>query len=129
MTSWRPHILFVDDEETFREVTAAVLENMGYEVTAAGEAVEALWVFASDPMVFDVAIVDQVMPDLRGTDLVRKIREIRPDLPVILYVGYVDDALRLKAKCAGIKEIAQKPLTAEELKNLVERVLGTARSG
>lgn len=80
-------VLVVDDDSLVLMNTAALLEDMGYVVTEANSAVEAL-AFFKDDTAFDLLITDQAMPNMVGTQLIERVREIVPDLPVILASGY-----------------------------------------
>ncbi len=80
-------VLVVDDDSLVLMNTAALLEDMGSVVTEANSAMEALALF-KDGSAFDLLITDQAMPGMVGTQLIEKIREIVPDLPIILTSGY-----------------------------------------
>jgi len=80
-------VLVVDDDSLVLMNTTALLEDMGYAVTEANSAAEALALF-KDGSAFDLLITDQAMPGMVGTQLIEKTREIVPDLPVILASGY-----------------------------------------
>jgi CheY-like chemotaxis protein len=80
-------VLVVDDDSLVLMNTAALLEDMGYVVTEANSAAEAL-TFFNHGSEFDLLITDQAMPGMVGTQLIEKTREIAPDLPVILASGY-----------------------------------------
>jgi PAS domain S-box-containing protein len=80
-------VLAVDDDSLVLMNTAALLEDMGYVVTEANSAAEAL-TFFNHGSEFDLLITDQAMPGMVGTQLIEKTRELVPDLPVILASGY-----------------------------------------
>jgi len=80
-------VLVVDDDSLVLMNTAALLEDMGYVVTEASSATEALAMF-KDGSAFDLLITDQAMPGMPGTQLIEKTREIVPNLPIILASGY-----------------------------------------
>jgi PAS domain S-box-containing protein len=80
-------VLVVDDDSLVLMNTAALLEDMGSVVTEANSAMEALALFKNGSA-FDLLITDQAMPGMVGTQLIEKMREIVPDLPVILASGY-----------------------------------------
>jgi PleD family two-component response regulator len=73
------HILFVDDEELILEMGKEVLESLGYKVTAARHATEALNLFRENPSRFDLVITDQTMPDLTGLNPAGKMLKLRKD--------------------------------------------------
>lgn len=117
------HILVVDDEETIVQLYQTILDQLGYKVTTFVSSEQTLEHFKSAPATYDLLITDQTMPRLTGSELVREILEIRPDMPVILCTGYSsmiseEDALR-----AGIKKYLMKPIGRFELAVSVREVL------
>jgi CheY-like chemotaxis protein len=82
-------ILVVDDDALVLANTVAMLEDLGHRVIAAGSGQEALAVLATGKA-FDLVLTDQVMPGLTGTQLADRIREERPDMPIILATGFTD---------------------------------------
>ncbi|KAF0097223.1 MAG: PAS/PAC sensor hybrid histidine kinase [Rhodospirillaceae bacterium] len=83
------HILAVDDDALILVNTAAMLEDLGHEVTIAYSGREALAALARMRRV-DLVITDQAMPGMTGTELVAAIRRERPGLPVLLATGYAE---------------------------------------
>jgi DNA-binding NtrC family response regulator len=114
-------ILLADDDADVRGITKMLLENYGHRVTATDCGQETLHVFSMNPGYFDVAILDQEMPDLKGTDVASRLIGLRPTMPVLLYTGCLDDDLVEKARKAGIKEVASKPLSIALLLELIDR--------
>ena len=123
------HILFVDDEELLMEWGQAVLERLGYTVTALTDSTEAFDLFSSDPTAFDLVILDQTMPKLTGLHLARKLLTIRNNIPIILCTGHSDIVSPEKAKAAGIKEFLMKPLGKNALAQVIRRLLDTKSEG
>ena len=83
------HILAVDDDALILVNTAAMLEDLGHEVTIAYSGREALAALARMERV-DLVITDQAMPGMTGTELVAEIRRRHPDLPILLATGYAE---------------------------------------
>jgi PAS domain S-box-containing protein len=86
-TQARGLVLLVEDEEIVRLSTADTLEELGFDVTAAANAEEALEFIHKDHR-FDLVVTDHLMPGMTGTALARLLRERRPELPVLLVSGY-----------------------------------------
>ncbi len=82
-------ILAVDDDALILVNTAAMLEDLGHEVTIAYSGHEALTALARMSRV-DLVITDQAMPGMTGTQLIEEIRRVRPDLPILLATGYAE---------------------------------------
>ena len=105
------HILFLDDEAPLVRVTTRVLERLGYRVTGFTSATAALQAFRANPSQFDVVITDLNMPGTSGLDVVRELRTLRPELPVLLCSGHVTELMQAEAHSAGIRQVLYKPTT------------------
>lgn len=103
-------VLLVDDDELVREVVAAQLEDLGHIATQACSAHEALTLL-SESAHFDVIITDHAMPGITGTQLISRMAESWPQLPVILATGYVELAENEPLNAIRLK----KPFTRQEL--------------
>lgn len=116
-------ILLVDDDAAVLDVTKSLLEHLGFQVTATPCSIAALDLFKADPSRFDLVITDMIMPRLKGDALARTIREIRPDLPVIIATGFSEDSLE-KARAIGIRDFIIKPFMLPDLERVILKVLG-----
>lgn len=123
------HLLLVDDEDLLRGLVAQTLTRAGYEVTTASTGDEAVARFRADPDRFALLITDEVMPGLGGRELVRQVRVVRPDLPVLRCSGRADDAAGPGVE--GPSDFLAKPYTLADLLGKVEALLdeGTAAQG
>ncbi len=119
----KERILFIDDEELLAEMGKDMLERLGYHVTVRRSSIEALSTFQNTPNEFDMVITDQTMPDMTGSDLARRMMQIRPDIPIILCTGYSNLINADTAKALGIKEFALKPLVKGAISKLIREVL------
>ena len=117
------HILFVDDEKQLVDLAHRNLSALGYQVTVCSDSREALDIFKSDPDRFDLIITDMTMPYLSGSDLSRRVFDIRPGQPVILCTGYSDFITPEKATQIGIKDFILKPLSRKTLASAVRKAL------
>jgi PAS domain S-box-containing protein len=116
-------ILFVDDEKMLVRMAETMLERLGYNVTVRTSSLEALTTFQNDPDAFDLVITDYSMPGMAGIDLARRMLHIRPELPIILCTGFSTTISEEKARAAGIKGFAMKPVAMKELSALIRKVL------
>jgi PAS domain S-box-containing protein len=116
-------ILFIDDEEILAEMGKSMLERLGYQVTVRSSSLEALTTFQNQPDMFDLVITDQTMPGMTGSDLARRILQIRPFMPIILCTGYSSLISEEKARSLGIKGFATKPLTRKDIAVLIRKAL------
>lgn len=108
-------VLIVDDEQDIADMLAIGLERLGYEAVGINDPMEALAAFTEDPEAFDVVITDQVMPGLRGLDLVRRLKEIRPTVRTILCTGFSDGANAETSREAGADAFFHKPVDARKI--------------
>lgn len=116
-------ILVVDDEEALRVLAAAILEDEGYEVVEAASADAALVLLGDKTLAIDLIFSDIQMPGrLDGCDLARWVHDHRPDLPVILTSGRVQDDM-LCAELSGYVPIERKPYRADALASRVREAL------
>jgi two-component system cell cycle sensor histidine kinase/response regulator CckA len=115
------HLLFVDDEAPLVYLATRTLEERGYRVSGCGNGTDALAAFKRNPNAFDLVITDLSMRGMSGLELARALKELRPELPVILATGFIDDELRAKAAAVGVNELLGKPGTIEEFSDLVDR--------
>ena len=116
-------ILFLDDDETLVETGEKTLIRLGYAVTSRTSSREALALLKEDPSLFDLVITDQTMPEMTGVDLARKILILRPDMPIIMSTGFSHLVDADKAKAAGIRAFAMKPLSKREIAKTIRKVL------
>jgi len=122
----RANVLVVDDDVDVRSTTALLLRRMGYAVTTAGNAAEALHVLDSRDDI-ELLLSDVVMPQVTGPDLARQAQARRPDLPVVFFSGYADpEAI---AGAIPLARLLRKPFRPTELAKLIETALAEARSG
>jgi CheY-like chemotaxis protein len=82
-------VLVVDDDPLVSMGTVAMLEDLGHSTMEASSGKQALSILEATPEI-DVVVTDQAMPGMTGTELAKKIREIRPKLPIILATGYAE---------------------------------------
>jgi FixJ family two-component response regulator len=68
-------------------------------------------------------ITDESMPGISGSELIRRLREIRPTIPILLVSGYMSAAVAQRARDAGTDEVLKKPFTARELATSLDRAL------
>ncbi len=125
--SGRESILVVDDERAIRRFCQRSLTPLGYRVHSTGDPEVALADFKRDPSAYDLVITDQHMPLMTGDSLARRLRKVRPDIPIILFTGFSSEISEETAREAGIEEIVPKPVLASQLTTAIRRVLETAR--
>jgi signal transduction histidine kinase/ActR/RegA family two-component response regulator len=114
--SWRSEatVLVVDDDAMVRSVARRLLEAFGLTVHVAEGGPEAIARLMAAPNAIDAVLLDMTMPEMSGADVFIRMREVRPDLPVVLMSGYHEDELSEEVG-AGISGFVQKPFTPADL--------------
>ncbi|MCC6558404.1 MAG: sigma-54-dependent Fis family transcriptional regulator [Polyangiaceae bacterium] len=114
-------VLVVDDEASARSGLEKLLRQEGYVVDVAADGPNALEVAAERPP--DVVVTDLKMPRMDGVDLLKKLREQDPDLPVIVVTAFGDVASAVNAMRAGAEDYLTKPVDFDALILSIERAL------
>lgn len=110
LASGTERILLVDDEPALATLGRDILGAAGYRVTAVTDSREALERFSARADGFDLVLTDMTMPGMTGTELTRRIRAIRPEIPVFLYTGFTDTITPERAGELGIHAFFIKPV-------------------
>jgi len=121
-------VMIVDDERALVAVAEETLAQLGYEPVGFDSSVAALQAFRTEPRRFDLVLTDETMPDLTGTELAREIRQLRPDISIILMSGYSGTQLSERAQAVGIIDVLRKPLVRRDIAEPVARALHTGNS-
>jgi DNA-binding NtrC family response regulator len=121
----RSQILFVDDEREILSTVEGYLSDSGYAVTTTDSGRGAIELARGND--FDIVITDLNMPELSGLELLKAIKEIRPDTEVIIVTGYGSIESAIKALKWGGYDYLQKPINMERLKILIDRILEKKR--
>jgi signal transduction histidine kinase/CheY-like chemotaxis protein len=122
-------VMLIDDEEMVAQVMTSGLQRQGFRVVTHTDSRKALVDFSQTPEIFDVVVTDQIMPHMSGVRLTRKIHEIRPDIPVILFTGFRDSFHETQAREAGVVEFLLKPGSHRDLANLITRLVRRKMAG
>jgi DNA-binding NtrC family response regulator len=112
-------ILIVDDERTLARAVRAFLQEAGYEAEVAGDAEQALGMLES--LRPDVIFSDVRLPGMNGIELLRRIREFDPALPVVIMTAYGTIEGAVEAVKLGAFDYLKKPVDLEELRLLADR--------
>jgi CheY-like chemotaxis protein len=116
-------VMVVDDERALVALAEETLAQLGYEPVGFDSSVAALQAFREEPRRFDLVLSDETMPDLTGTELAREIRQLRPDISIILMSGYGGSQLSERAQAAGVVDVLRKPLVRRDIAEPVARAL------
>lgn len=118
------HLMLVDDHPGMARVSARLLETLGYRTTVFDDPREALSAFRAAPTGFDAVLTDLSMPQMSGEDFTRKLRELRPEVPVIVSSGMASELDEAARQRMGIDAVLVKPWRLEEAVAALQRLLG-----
>jgi PAS domain S-box-containing protein len=108
-------VLLVDDELSVLEVTARMLERLGYTVVMAASGHEALTLYRGDPGRFRLVILDMIMPETGGGEVFDELKRINPEVRVLLASGYSMQGQARTIMNRGCTGFIQKPFTMDDL--------------
>jgi CheY-like chemotaxis protein len=114
-------VLVVDDEAPVRLLARRILEEEGYAVIEASDAMQAIGLLV-DELRLDLLIADLEMPGLSGDEMVRRVRATRPDLKVLYVTGYIDRLLDARPLWQG-EAFLDKPFSVIGLRQAVALLL------
>jgi len=116
-------ILLVDDEQTVLNVTAKMIERLGYTVTKALSGREAVDRFRETPGVFSLVILDMIMPEMGGGEVFDQLKRIHPRVKVLLASGYSMQGQAREIMNRGCIGFIQKPFTLQDLSVRLQAIL------
>jgi len=121
-------ILLVEDEETIRDATHALLERLGYRVLSAKTPYGALRLVAEHSGDIDLLITDVVMPEMNGLDLAGRLSGLRPGVKILFMSGYTADVIAHHGVLDKGVNFIQKPFSLVALAAKVREVLDKGRN-
>ena len=127
MPKAKPTILVVDDESMALVLIKRLLGDAGYHVVTAQSGFEALDVFRRQPHAFQLILLDLTMPFMDGEETFQRLREIRPNIPVVLCTGFIQRNRLDKLMKDGIAGFLRKPLAPDEIVDHVRGVLASLK--
>jgi DNA-binding response OmpR family regulator len=125
----QPHILAVDDEPVALDALVCTLEQEGFLITTARSGEQAWRLIAAQPEGFDVVILDRMMPDIDGIEILRRMKEqsVLAHTPVIMQTAMTAESDITAGLAAGAYYYLTKPFAAETLIAIVNAALGDGR--
>jgi two-component system cell cycle sensor histidine kinase/response regulator CckA len=122
----RETILLVEDDDTFRQIGTECLGELGYSVVAARDGIEALETFASIKDEVDLVILDLTMPRMNGRDALARLREISPEVKVLVTSGHQGDQEVRDVMALGARGFIAKPYRLDGMGQAIRAALETA---
>src|SRR5574340_1849829 len=118
-------ILVAEDEEITLKHLLSTLRSEGYEVSGTGNGREAFELVNSDN--FDLLITDVKMPEMAGTELLEKVKELHPDIDVMIVTGFGSVGAAVEAMKKGAYDYITKPFDLDELVIKVRKISDKAK--
>jgi PAS domain S-box-containing protein len=116
-------VLIVDDEQMIIDVSKSLLAKMGYNVLVAREGKEALEIYKAYQQEIDLIILDMIMPNMAGSKTFDQLKEINPNIKVLLSSGYSIDGLATEILERGCNGFIQKPFNIKSLSQKLREIL------
>lgn len=117
-------VMVIDDEDGVRDALAGLLETLGFSVDAFGRALEGVAFYSENWQTIEVVLLDLVLPDMNGREALVALREINPDVRVLLVSGYTaDDEIRRLVSSHTV-EFLEKPFLLADLAESLTRLTG-----
>lgn len=117
------NIFIIDDEEMVVEITKDLLYDLGYKIYSSTEGYDAVECYKNNWKDIDIVVLDIVMPGLSGREIFVKMKEINPNIKVIVSSGYSIDGEAAKILEAGAIKFIQKPFRLDALLDAIEEIL------
>lgn len=117
-----PRVLVADDEASIRELLTRTLALAEYEVATTGDAQSAMAELRQHA--YDLLITDLRMPGTDGLSLVREVKRLKPELPIIIITGYSNESSAIEAVNLGVDGYLTKPFRVPQVLAAASRALG-----
>lgn len=119
------HVLLVDDEISIRQSLSGILEDEGYQISSVEDGHKALAML--DVESFDIVLLDIWMPGIDGIEVLKRIKQCNPQLPVIMISGHGNVETAVKATRLGAIDFIEKPLDLQKILISIENALKLSR--
>jgi PAS domain S-box-containing protein len=125
--AWRGSgtILVADDEDLVRDVAEAMLRQIGFEVVAVQDGREAVQAFGAEPDRFELVLLDLTMPIMTGAEALQAIRQLRPDVAVLIMSGYNEQDTPPRPDGEQPTAFIHKPFSLLTLRDRIQASLGS----
>jgi PAS domain S-box-containing protein len=116
-------ILLVEDEDVLRELVGTLLREKGYSILQAADGEEGVRAYTQHADRIDLVVTDLGLPKLSGWQAFRRMRQLKPEVKVIVATGYLEPMLKSEIAESGVSEFIQKPYRPQEIFRKVREVL------
>lgn len=116
------NILVVDDDDDIRWFFHYVLSEEGYQVEAVDDSVKALQKIREKE--FDIAILDYILPEMKGSELAEEIKKIKPNMIIVFITGFAEFADEINDGCGSLSQYALvKPVKQDMLIKTIKSII------
>jgi len=123
----KPGLLVVDDEAMTLTLMKQILAGANYNVTTAQSGFECIDLFRTRPFAYQLVLLDLTMPFMDGEETFKRLREIRPDIPVVLCTGFIQSERLQGLMEAGLTGYLRKPVAPDEIVRNVRSILESVK--
>ena len=116
------HILVVDDKKVIGDFFNLTMGYYGHHITVVHDLPHTLEAIKHHQ--FDIAFMDMMMPDNDGVEILKEVKAITPELPVVMMSGYSLDEKRQQAKLLGAVDCLKKPFEVDDIRRVVKEAIG-----
>ena len=116
-------ILVIDDEDAVRTVVTRAVAKLGFTAKSASDGLQAIAQFEADPSAFSLVLLDLRLPAMGGGEIIRRLRLLRADVPIILMSGYGTQEAIAQLTGQDIAAFLHKPFTMDTLASKIRGVL------
>jgi len=116
-------VLVADDEPSIRQITRQILESFGYRVLLAANGIEAVDIYRQNPGEIAAVLTDMMMPEMDGTETIRTLAMLDPEVRIIAASGISDKGRLAKEENPCVRYFVSKPYTSETLLKALEITL------
>ena len=117
-------VLVIDDEEVVRNVTKRMLARIGYTPLMAEDGPAGIEVYKQNRSEIVCVLLDMTMPKMSGEETLRNLRQVNPEIRVLLMSGYSEQEASSRFSGKGVNAFMQKPYTPQDLQEKIREVLG-----
>jgi CheY-like chemotaxis protein len=126
-SSGKQSILIVDDEAMALTLVKRILCDAGFDVATAQSGFECLDLIRQRPHSFHLVLLDLTMPFMGGEETFHRLKELRPDLPVVLCTGFIQQEKLNRLMSAGLAGFLRKPIAPDEIVSHVRATLASVK--
>lgn len=116
-------VLLVDDEDMLIDIGRRMLEALGYQVMVAKTGREAVEIYEKNQDTIDMVMLDMIMPDMGGAQACDRMKEINPDLKILVSSGYAIEGEARRTLARGCNGFIQKPFSLKQLSEKIRGIL------